>query len=196
MNDSNFIEVNGIHFETIVPKRVLNLPKKDVIQKLSYIGKHILTPPLHPSPGYPVEIGIRITNNSDRHLYFTFNFVLFPELIRAETGEIVEISGGWISLAGVKEPDLALTMPGESTSFFLDAKICWLCGNNYGISMVISGGQFVFAPLDLGWYQLRFRYENQKETKQLYDSIVKKTQVIEGLWTGQVLTPFVEIYLV
>ncbi|GGA25960.1 hypothetical protein [Okeania sp. KiyG1] len=196
MNESNFIEVNGVRFETIVPKRVLTLPKKDILQKLSYIGKHLLTPPLHPSPGYPVEIGIRITNNSDRPLYFIFNFVLFPELIRAETGEIVEISGGWISLAGVKEADLALTMPGESTGFFLDTKICWLCGNNYGISMVISGGQFVFEPLDLGWYQLRFTYENQKETKQLYDSITKKTQVIEGLWTGQVLTPFVDIWLV
>ncbi|MDJ1172548.1 hypothetical protein [Roseofilum capinflatum] len=196
MNENNFIEVDGIRFETLVPKRVLTLPKKNLIQKLSDLGKHLLKPPLHPSPGYPVEIGIRITNNSDRPLYFTFNFVLFPELIKAETGEIVEVSGGWISLSGVKEPDLALTMPGESTSFFIDAKICWICGKNYGLSMVISGGEFVFEPLDLGWYQLRFRYQNQKGTKQLYDSIIKKTQVIEGFWIGQVLTPFVDIWFV
>jgi len=154
MNEGNFIEVGDIRFETLVPKRVLTLPKKDLIKKLSDIGKSLSTPPLHPSPGYPVEIGIRITNNSDRPLYFTFHFVLFPEIIRAETGEIVEVSGGWISLAGLQEPDLALTMPGESISFFFDAKICWLCGKNYGLSTVISGGQFVFKPINLGWYQL------------------------------------------
>ncbi|NEP83506.1 MAG: hypothetical protein F6K39_38485 [Okeania sp. SIO3B3] len=72
--------------ETLVLKRVLTLPKKDLIQKLSDIGKHLLTPPLHPSPRYPVQIGIRITNNSDRSLYFTFNLGLFPEIIRAKDG--------------------------------------------------------------------------------------------------------------
>ncbi|GGA25931.1 hypothetical protein [Okeania sp. KiyG1] len=87
-------------------------------------------------------------------------------------------------------------MPGESISFFIDAKICWLCGKNYGLSTIISGGQFVFQPLDLGWYQLRFIYENQKGTIQLYGSLINKIQVIEGLWTGQVLTPFVDIFLV
>ncbi len=59
MNDSNFIEVNGARFETIVPKQVLTLPKKDLIQKLSYIGKHLLTLPLNSSPGYP-EVALPI----------------------------------------------------------------------------------------------------------------------------------------
>ncbi|NEP83507.1 MAG: hypothetical protein F6K39_38490 [Okeania sp. SIO3B3] len=196
MTQSKFTEVDNIPFETLVPEQVLVLPKKNLIQKLSDIGKHLSKPPLHRSPVYPVEIGIRITNNSDRSLYFSFNLTLFPELIRAETGEVVEISGGWISLAGALESDLPLTMPGESTSFFIDAKICWLCGKNYGLSTIISGGQFIFKPLDLGWYKLRFTYQNQKEAIQLYGSIFKKNQVIEGLWTGQVLTPFVDIFLV
>lgn len=95
MNENNFLEVNGVRFETIVPKRVLTLPKKDLIQKFSVLGKHLSTSPLHLSPGYPVEIGIRITNNSGRPLYFSFNLTLFPELIRAETGEFVELSGGY-----------------------------------------------------------------------------------------------------
>ena len=86
MNESNFIEVDGIRFETLVLKRVLTLPKKDLIKKLSYIGKHLSTPPLHPSPGYPVEIGIRITNNSDRPLYLNFHLALFPEIIRVKKG--------------------------------------------------------------------------------------------------------------
>ena len=65
------------------------MPKKDIIQKLSDIGKHLSTPPLHLSPGYPVEIGIKITNNSDRPLYLSFNLALFPEIIRAVNGETI-----------------------------------------------------------------------------------------------------------
>ncbi|GGA25925.1 hypothetical protein [Okeania sp. KiyG1] len=100
MTESKFNEVDNIRFETLVQEQVLVLPKKNLIQKLSDIGKHLLTSPLHPSPGYPVEIGIRITNNSDRPFFFSFNLTLFPELIRSETVEVVELSGGWISLAG------------------------------------------------------------------------------------------------
>ncbi|WP_293118190.1 hypothetical protein [Okeania sp. SIO1I7] len=36
-----------------------------------------------------MEIGIRITDNSDRPLYFSFYLALFPEIIRAETGASV-----------------------------------------------------------------------------------------------------------
>ncbi|MBP0034859.1 MAG: hypothetical protein J7524_17080, partial [Roseofilum sp. Belize BBD 4] len=41
MNESSFIEVDGIRFETLVPKRVLTLPKKNLIQKLSDLEKHL-----------------------------------------------------------------------------------------------------------------------------------------------------------
>jgi|GEM_PF-6724062 len=38
MNESSFIEVDGIRFETLVPKRVLTVLKKDLIEKLSDKG--------------------------------------------------------------------------------------------------------------------------------------------------------------
>ncbi|GGA25938.1 hypothetical protein [Okeania sp. KiyG1] len=196
MNEKNFIEVNGIRFETIVPKRVLTLPKKDILQKLSYIGKYLSKPPLHPSPGYPVEIGIRITNNRDRPLYFSFNFALFPEIIRVENGKNILFEGGWFHPEQPLQSDFYVTMPGESTSFFIDAKICWLCGNNYGLSIDFNGGEFIFKPLRLGRYKLRLIYHNQTDKNWFYDSVNKQTQVIEGLWIGRVLTPFVEIDLV
>ncbi|NEP79662.1 MAG: hypothetical protein F6K39_16725 [Okeania sp. SIO3B3] len=196
MNENNFIEVNGVHFETIVPKRVLTLPKKDILQKLSYIGKHLLTPPLHPSPGYPMEIGIRITNNSDRPLYFSFYLALIPEIIKVENRENIPFEGGWLHPEQPLESDFSITMPGESTSFFLDAKICWLCGNNYGISMGFNGGAFIFKPLRSGRYQLRLVYDNQTDKNEFYDSVNKQAQVIERLWTGRVLTPFVDICFV
>ncbi|MBP0022422.1 MAG: hypothetical protein J7540_00245 [Roseofilum sp. SID2] len=69
MNENNFIEVNDIRFETLVPKRVLTLPKKNLIQKLSNLGKHLSKPPLHPSPGYLVGIGIWITHNTVLNKY-------------------------------------------------------------------------------------------------------------------------------
>ncbi|NES02698.1 MAG: hypothetical protein F6K22_07470 [Okeania sp. SIO2F4] len=139
MNGSNFIEVNGIRFETLVPKRVLTLPKKDILQKLSDIGKHLLTPPLHPSPGYPVEIGIRITNNSDRSLYLSFYLALFPEIIRAKDGVSVPFDIGWFGLVAPLKSDFILAIPGESISFFFDANICWLCGKNYGFTTSFGG---------------------------------------------------------
>ncbi|MDY7002663.1 MAG: hypothetical protein SWX82_01460 [Cyanobacteriota bacterium] len=196
MNETNLIEVNGIRFETIVPKRVLTLPKKDLVQKLSDIGKHLLTPSLHPSPGYPVEIGIRITNNSDRSLYFSFYLALGIEIIQVENGKNIPFQGGWFHPEQPLESDFSLTMPGESTSFFLDTKICWLCGNNYGISMGFNGGAFIFKPLISGRYKLRLIYHNQTDKNGFYDSVNKQTKVIERLWTGRVLTPFVEIHLV
>ncbi|GGA25966.1 hypothetical protein [Okeania sp. KiyG1] len=196
MNENNFIEVNGVRFEIIVPKRVLTLPKKDILQKLSDIGKHLSKPPLHPSPGYPVEIGIRITNNSDRPLYFSFYFALFPEIIRAKDGVSVPFDIGWFSPVSPLKSDFILAIPGESISFFLDANICWLCGKNYGFTTSFGGERLLIQPLHSEGYKLRLIYENQKDTKECYDFLNKQTQVIEGLWTGQVLTPFVDIWLV
>ncbi|NES02700.1 MAG: hypothetical protein F6K22_07480 [Okeania sp. SIO2F4] len=143
-----------------------------------------------------MEIGIRITNNSDRPLYFSFYLALFPEIIKVENGKNIPFEGGWLHPEQPLESDFSITMPGESTSFFLDTKICWLCGNNYGISMGFNGGAFIFQPLRSGKYQLRLIYHNQIDKNEFYDFVNKQTQVIEGLWTGQILTPFVEVYLV
>lgn len=194
--ESNFTEVDGIRFETLVPKRVLVLPKRDLIEKMSYIKRHLFTSSGHPSPGYPVQIGIRITNNSDRPLNFKFHLELFPEFFKEKNGEPIEFEGGWFHLDMPLESHFRLTMPGESTSFFLDAKICWLCGKNYGISIGLYGSVFVFEPLRPGRYHLRLIYDNQQEKGEFYDPLNKKHQVIEGLWTGKILTPFVEISLV
>ena len=196
MNDSNFIEVDGIRFETIVPKQVLTLPKKDLIKKLSDIGKHLSKPPLHSSPGDPVSIGIRITNNSDRPLYLSFYLALFPEIIRAKDGASVPFDIGWFSLVSPLKSDFILAIPGESISFFLDAKICWLCGKNYCFSTSFGGERLVIQPLHSERYKVRLIYENQKDTEECYDFLNKQTQVIEGLWTGRVLTPFVDICFV
>ncbi|NES70107.1 MAG: hypothetical protein F6K24_35290 [Okeania sp. SIO2D1] len=110
------------------------LPKKYLIQKLSYIGKHISQPPLNRSPGYPVQIGIRITKNSARPLYFSFYFALFPEIIMAKDGASVPFYIGCLSPVALLKYDFILAIPGESISFFIDAKICWLCGKKYGFS--------------------------------------------------------------
>ncbi|MDJ1172550.1 hypothetical protein [Roseofilum capinflatum] len=196
MNENNFIEVDGIRFETLVPKRVLTLPKKNLIQKLSDLGKHLLKPPLHPSPGYPVEIGIRITNNSDRPLYFSFYFALFPEIIKAKDGTRVPFNIGWFRPVEPLKSDFLLALPGESINFFLDIKICWLCGKNYGFSASFGGTRLLIEPLHSERYKIRLVYTNQKNTEQFYDFINKKNKIIEGLWTGRVLTQFVEICLV
>jgi len=196
MNENNFIEVDGIRFETLVPKRVLTLPKKNLIQKLSDLGKHLLKPPLPPSPGYPVEIGIRITNNSDRPLYFSFYCALFPEIIKAKDGTSVPFDIGWFRPVEPLKSDFLLALPGKSTSFFLDIQICWLWGKNYGFSASFRGERLLIEPLHSEQYKLRLIYGNQKDTEEFYDFLSKKNQLVEGLWKGRVLTPFVDICLI
>ncbi|MDY6806150.1 MAG: hypothetical protein SXA11_20425 [Cyanobacteriota bacterium] len=195
--ESNFTEVDGIRFETLVPKRVLVLPKRSLIEKLSYIRRHFFAPPLHPSPGYPVQIGIGITNNSDRPVNFKFHFALFPEIIQAESGEAIPPFGeGWLHPEQPLESDFCSTKPGETISFFCEAKIYWICGQKYGISIIFHETTFFFKSLIAGKYKLRLIYENQQKNSYFYDSFKKKTQEIEGLWTGEILTPFVDISLV
>ncbi len=62
--ESNAVEVTGIRFETVVSERVLTIPeaKRGVYA--------------------PVELGIRVTNNTQTPFYFSYYFYsLFPELI-------------------------------------------------------------------------------------------------------------------
>ncbi|MFS0515739.1 hypothetical protein ACEYW6_13640 [Nostoc sp. UIC 10607] len=170
------------------------LNKKNLVQKLLSILEFLL--PITPgyfSPKYSVNLGIRITNNTSNPLRFSFYFTLFPELVNAY-GRI-PFEGGWISLLSSLESDYLLAIPGKSLTFFPDIEIFWIWGNRFGLS-ITSGdsGTWFFQPLKPGNYQFRFIYnENEKETT--YSSVSRAINLIEGIWTGEVLTPFVELHL-
>ncbi|MHC0063647.1 hypothetical protein ACWATR_12065 [Nostoc sp. UIC 10890] len=194
-NEINAVEVNGIRFETLVPERMLCLPKKNLIQKLLSNLEFLLPiPPGYFSPKYSVQIGIRITNNTLTPIRFSFYFTLFPELVNAH-GQI-PFEGGWIRASASLESDYPLAMPGESVTYFPEIKFFGTWGNRFGLS-VASGdsGTWFFQPLKSDNYQFRFLYNNQNEKETMYSSTSKDMSLIEGIWTGEVLTPFVELHL-
>ncbi|MDZ8137155.1 MAG: hypothetical protein RM049_17920 [Nostoc sp. DedQUE04] len=194
-NEINAVEVDGVRFETLVPERILCLPKQNLVQKLLSFLEFLLPMPLgYFSPKYSVQIGIRITNNTSTPFRFSFYFTFFPELVNANGP--IPLEGGWISLLSSLESDYPLAMPGESLTFFPNIEIFWIWGNQFGISIPsANGGKWFFQPLKLGNYQFRFIYNNQNEKETTYSSVNRDMSLIEGIWTGEVLTPFVELHL-
>jgi hypothetical protein len=107
------------------------------------------------------------------------------------------LEGGWIRASASLESDYPLAMPGESVTYFPEIKIFATWGNRFGLS-ITSGdsGTWFFQPLKPGNYQFRFIYNNQNEKETTYSSVSRDMNLIEGIWTGEVLTPFVELHLV
>ncbi|MDZ8262815.1 hypothetical protein [Nostoc sp. ChiQUE01b] len=194
-NEINAVEVDGVRFETLVPEQMLYLPKKNLVQRLLSNLEFLLpVPPGYFSPKYSVQIGIRITNNTSTPLRFSFYFTLFPELVN--TYGQIPLEGGWISLSSPLESDYPFAMPGESLTFFPNIEIFWIWGNQFGISILSgNGGKWIFHTVKPGNYQFRFIYKNQNEKATLYSSVSRDMNLIEEIWMGEVLTPFVELHL-
>ncbi|MFM2063991.1 MAG: hypothetical protein RLZZ507_3662 [Cyanobacteriota bacterium] len=192
-NNKNAVEVDGIRFETIVPEQTLLLPRKNMLRKIMSILEYLLPiPPRHLPSKCSVQIGIRITNNTSIPQRFSFYFTLFPELVN--TNGPVPFDGGWIRASTSLESDYLLVMPGDSFTFFPKIELFWIWGNRFGLSFTNGdSGTWIFQPLKPGNYQFRFIYENSIEKAKIYSSVSTNMNLIEGIWTGKVLTPFVEL---
>ncbi|SKB14078.1 exported hypothetical protein [Planktothrix sp. PCC 11201] len=184
--DRNAVEVDGIRFEIIVPERVWSIPEK------------------HSSSAIPVKIGLRITNQKPTPIHLTRfdpQIVLGLEIVGAD-GLPLKGKGIRDRLMGLRMEQLAcpLVQAGKSVTFFLDANLYWRdnllhLGGSDGL-----GGGWNFDNLKPGIYQVRFLYGNSSSVAPCYDSIqdpkTRDPQVLQGLWTGQATTPFVEVRLV
>lgn len=194
-NNKNAVEVDGIRFETIVPEQTLLLPRKNIVRKIISILESLLPiPPRHLPSKCSVQIGIRITNNTSIPQRFSFYFTLFPELVN--TNGPVSLEGGWISLLSPTKSDYSIVMPGDSFTLFPNIEIFWIWGNRFGLSIASgNGGTWIFQPLKPGNYQFRFIYENSSAKDEIYNCVSTNMNLIEGIWTGKVLNPFVELNL-
>jgi len=201
-NEINAVEVDNVKFEIIVPQRMLCLPKKNLLQKFLSILDFLATLesvfailPGHFSPKHSVEISIRITNKTSIPFRFSFFILnLFIELIDAQGA--IPLECGWIRLPTPVESDYPLLMPGESLIFFPKIQIFKIWGNRFGLSITNrDNSTCVFQPLKPGNFQLRFIYYNPDEKVTIYSSESRGMELIEDIWTGEVLTPFVELNL-
>jgi len=170
------VEVDGIRFETLMPERVLRLPriKRDAIVSM--------------------QLGIRITNNTQEPLRFSCFFAtLIPEIVGAN-GQILERSGGNDAVKVPKESDFPLTMPGESIELFPEARLLWHKLDKITLHI---GGYWWFVELKLATYQIRFRYEEFRETREWIERRRESIEQMrsEKVWSGRVDIPFAEFQL-
>lgn len=168
--DSDAVEVDGICFETLVPERVLTIPNKENVKT-------------------SIQFGIRVTNKTSTSYRFIF-FYLLPEL-QTEDGQSVKLAYARNVTKAPSESDFLLANPGESLTYFIDAKFSW-----YDYKLRIGGyardgGVWHFDNLKLGTYRIRFTYQNLSAVKRLY-----RGKTIKGLWTGLVSTPLAVFSLV
>ncbi|MCV3217521.1 hypothetical protein OGM63_29110 [Plectonema radiosum NIES-515] len=173
------VEVNGIRFETLMPERVLRLPRK---KRDAYTS---------------LQLGMRITNNTPEPHRFSFFATLTPEMVGAD-GQIQQ-RGGSNAIKVPKESDFPLAMPGECIEFFLEAR---LIGHKPGqVRLLIlrkDAGYWWFNQLKLATYQIRFSYQELRQTREWIgrgrESIEQMRS--EKVWSGRVDTPFVEFQLI
>lgn len=176
--DSNAVEVGGIQFEALMPKRVLVIPASQ-----------------QDSP-IPVQLGIRITNKTPTALRFCLYSAMTPELMMPD-GQIRR-QGSYFSdwLEGPRESDFPTVLPVEAVTFFPGASIYRYEGDQFQFTISVgNGGYWVFEKLQLGSYQIRFKYKNNAAQVRAYDLESGRNKLIENIWTGVVLMPFIEFSL-
>ena len=192
--DSNAVEMDGVRFEILVPERVLSIPKNNLIHKFLYLMKFLSPIPIdYSSFIIPVQIGIRITNNTSTPLRFSFYFTLFLEIMGVDG--LIPFGSGWIRASCLSDFDIISVMPGEDITFFPEAEILGLWEEQFGLRTPTgNGGIWVFEPLTLETYQVRLRYSSQQAMVKIYESV--ETYTTLDVWSGQISTPFVDFRLV
>ncbi len=191
--DSNAVEMDGIRFEILVPERVLSIPKNNLMHKLLYLMKSLSPIPIdYSSFIIPVQIGIRITNNTSTPLRFSFYFTLFLEIMGVDG--LIPFGDGWIRASCLSDYDILSVMPGEDITFFPETEIFGLWEDKFGVRITTGNGDIlIFEPLTLETYQVRLTYSSQQSIVKIYESV--ETYTTLDVWSGQISTPFVDFRL-
>ncbi|MEG4458784.1 hypothetical protein [Microcoleus sp. N9_A1] len=176
--DSNAVERNGIRLEILVPDRVWRIPEKQ-------------------DATTPVRIGFQITNDTPYPIRFPplDPLLVFPLAIVDADGNLLRRSGGRGMLLNSPQLACPLVQPRESLTFFLKAELFWqnnqlLFGGNDGL-----GGGWTF-DIGSGNYQIRLTYVNFRPVLFCDEPQIYEYKLTQGIWTGQMVTPFVKFRVV
>ncbi|MBW4504998.1 MAG: hypothetical protein KME64_00530 [Scytonematopsis contorta HA4267-MV1] len=177
-DDSNYVEVNGISFETFLPEQNLNISSKETKNDIE------------------LDLaGICISNNTPKPIYFSFYATVIPEIIAAD-GQLVSKSYNCDCSRQAEESDIILAMSGEDIMFFPKTVIKELKNNLFQLSFDSENGEiYTFELIKSQFYKLQLNYINKLNKVKVYSQERKKYQEIKNIWTGLVNTPFVEFQL-
>lgn len=178
------VEVNGVRFETVVPKKVLTIPTKQV---------GAIT---------PIEFGLRVTNLSSVPYGFFYER-LVPELQNRE-GQELRRDGGIARASQYTEADFQQLMPGESFTHLLEARLAWVLKEQFPWiedHLRIGGiadkrnSFWSYRNFQPGVYQVRFTYKRESDLGKIYRGIKRFQVVCSNMWTGKASTPWLEFRL-
>lgn len=138
---NNAIEVDGVIFETIISQTLLTIPEP---KRGAYT---------------PVQLGIRINNNTQTSFHFSSNFYsFFPELI-APDGQLMQTGFSCDRQNKPLESDYVLIVPGESVTFSREAFLFWIQNpkkkRDRKLTLNIRSPHqevYIFSPLYSGTY--------------------------------------------
>ena len=174
--DRNTVEVDGVRFEIIMPERVLRIPENE------------------PDANTKMELGIRITNQTQTPLRFTRFDTLALSIVKPN-GERLKRSGARNWTLPPRKADVPLIKPGKSATFFLDAQLFWeqnqlRLGGSDGF-----GGYWYFDSLESKTYLFSMGYV-RPDRIFMYDEGTEDTLILEEFWEGWAESPFVEVRIV
>jgi hypothetical protein len=172
-SNKNAVEVDGIGFETVVPKQIWIISHSQLSDASS-----------------SVQIGLRITNNTSTSQRFCSFMTIIPALMGADGCILVQnLGGGSTGWVGARESDYYLIEPKESVTFFVNAH--FEKQTDGLLNLIVRGtgyGYWSCNGLKSGTYQVRLAYRSRTNPLDM--------ELFEDCWRGMVHTPFVEFCLV
>lgn len=183
------VEIDGIQFETIAPAPVFIIPLESSQKIFKFLSRTFCYAEIY------VKIGIKITNNTENTLHFSFYATCIPELISAD-GQIQEMGGGSDQFVFPTISDFELVEPGKCLTFFPECRV--LCLRDNLLTLIFSSGAgsyWLFKHLTYGIYQFRFRYQKSCKSRatDFTESVSTEQIVSQTAWSGRVDTPFIEL---
>ena len=187
-NKINAVEVDNVRFETVVSASAVTIPEAK---------RGVFT---------SVQLGIRITNNRQKPFYFSSNvYSMFPEMI-APDGQVMVTGLHSERINSPIESDYMLVAAGKSVTFACDAFLFWIQNQKKKRDRKLTfnipfpcDDIYIFRLVYPGLYQFRFKYRNFREGMEEYNNWIEPTilqTILQNIWTGEVLTPLVDIQLV
>jgi hypothetical protein len=194
--DCGVVEVDSISFETVLPETTLFRPKVSRKQEFWYNFKVLLRRPFSkPLPFTVVRIGICITNKTTKPIRFSLFDSLIPELVGIDDRPIKRGVYSTLEMRPM-ECDFPVVKAGESLVFFHHARLSW-SGKRSSLKMQANDGtNWCFYGLDLGFYKIRFIYQNKISEIELTGQELARPKLITDLWQGNVSTPFVNFKII